>query len=118
MISRPVLAWVADVPTTALRILVSIVLAVCYVLGSMVLSLIDALPANSIMVTLGGFILTMMGLDVAQYWAKRATYKPSPPNTPDIEDTPSAPDPPPRGGAAIDRSAAEEAAIGHRPRAA
>lgn len=86
MSDRPVLAWVADVPTTALRILVSIVLAVFYVIGSMGLSLIDALPANSIMITLGGFILTMMGLDVAQYWAKRATYKPSPPNTPDIED--------------------------------
>lgn len=84
--SRPLLAWIADAPTTGLRILLSLVLAVVYVIGTMALALYDAVPESTVMVTLGGFILAMMGIDVAQYWAKRKTYQPSPPNTPDIED--------------------------------
>lgn len=83
--SRPVLAWLSEAPTTELRIITSIVLAVVYVFGTMLLSILDAVPDGAVMVTLGGFLLTMMGLDVAQYGIKRATYKPSPPNTPDIE---------------------------------
>ena len=69
--------WAKDVPTTNLRIVVSIALASLYVivlLGAIVLGRTVALDT---MLSLGAFLLTMMGLDVAQYVQKRKTHIPN-----------------------------------------
>lgn len=67
--------WLQDLPTTNLRILVSIGLAVVFVIGTMIASMIDRLPPAAALTTIAGFLLVMMGLDVAQFAAKRASFR-------------------------------------------
>lgn len=76
---------IAEAPTTNVRILVSVFLAVLYVLGNMV-GQIFFNPGRLIDESVGYFILAMMIPDVAQFAFKRNTYVPTPPNKPDIED--------------------------------
>ena len=77
-------------PTTSFRILVGIALAVIYVLILLLAIVFNKFNANTPMAPLyivGSFILIQMGLDVAQFTAKRSTYTPGTPvGTKDIED--------------------------------
>ncbi|HJX74944.1 MAG TPA: hypothetical protein VJ247_01235, partial [Gaiella sp.] len=67
--------WIDDLPTTNLRILTSVILASAFVLTLLVAIMTKKdIPIEAVAV-LGGFILTMMGLDVAQYVQKRKTFQ-------------------------------------------
>lgn len=82
--------WIAELPSTNFRIFVSVLLAILYVavtLGGVVLGRIAG-ANDSTLYMLGGFLLVMMGLDVAQFKVKRDTYTGSPPSPPDREDKP------------------------------
>jgi len=86
-------AWVADLNTTPYRIVVSIWLSVAVVIALMVGLLLGAqgilkkgAMQESIVDSILLFLFGMMGIDAASFIAKRATYKPSPPNPPDVED--------------------------------
>ena len=68
----------ADLPTTNLRIVVSLALAVIYVIAVLVLLAIKAPVPVEVIWGLGAFILTMLGIDVAQFAAKRKTFIPAP----------------------------------------
>lgn len=67
--------FLARVPSTNLRIFVSVALAVVYVIGTMMAGLLERPLEATNVITLGGFILTMMGLDVAQFAVKRRTHQ-------------------------------------------
>lgn len=69
--------FLARIPSTNLRIFVSVVLAVIYVVGTMFAGIIDRELDSGNVITLGAFLLTMMGLDVAQFAVKRSTFIPS-----------------------------------------
>jgi len=61
--------WVADMPSTNVRIAMTIVLIFgtgCKVIATGWTPSLEWL----------GFLLAMAGVDTAQFWAKRATYKP------------------------------------------
>jgi len=66
----------SDLPTTNLRIVVSLTLAVCYVIGIFVLYARNIVISTEMAFTLGTFILAMLGIDLAQFTIKRKTYKP------------------------------------------
>ena len=85
MIDRAV-AFLAKMPSTNLRIFVSVCLATIYVMGAMGMNLVDRPVPEATLIVLGSFLLAMMGLDVAQFSVKRATHMPSPPAQPDVED--------------------------------
>ena len=85
MIDR-IVFFLAKLPSTNLRIFVSVLLACIYVLGAMGMNLIDRRVPEATLIVLGSFLLAMMGLDVAQFSVKRATHMPTPPSRPDIED--------------------------------
>lgn len=63
--------WVDDVNTTNLRILVSIVLAILYVLVVLGGTMLGKFTETSAINTVAMFLLAMMGLDVAQFIGKR-----------------------------------------------
>lgn len=68
-------AWLTDYPSTNGRIYASTLLAAFYVVV-VVLCLAARRALNTeVMATLQWFLLVMMGLDVAQYVGKRATYQ-------------------------------------------
>ncbi|HEX5437145.1 MAG TPA: hypothetical protein VFW98_08295 [Gemmatimonadaceae bacterium] len=69
----------ATVPTTNLRIVVSVSLAVLYVLGVLTLLACGVTLPVEIVGGLGAFLLAMMGLDVAQFTVKRRTFQAPPP---------------------------------------
>jgi len=68
--------WIGTAPTTPLRLLVGIGLAVVFVLGNMVAMVLGIDLQTDTILAVGGFILIQMGLDVAHYGVKRATFKP------------------------------------------
>src|SRR4051812_7017863 len=70
---------IATLPTTNFRIFVSICLAVVYFIVYMVGLLLGKITDANTYASLGigVFLLTMMGLDVMQFWAKRATFDPA-----------------------------------------
>ena len=80
--------WLAELPSTNFRIFMSVWLAAVYVLtvlgGILRGAVTDA--NNATLYLVGGFLLIMMGLDVAQFKFKRDSYLPSPPAEPDVED--------------------------------
>jgi hypothetical protein len=75
-------AWLVDLPTTNFRIFVSIVLAVFYVVITMLLTVVAAMNPEDVRTlpdvvldTVGLFLIGMMGIDAASYIAKRLTHK-------------------------------------------
>lgn len=76
MHSKDITQWVGQAPTTNLRVLVGIALAIIFVLGSMLALVIGIELSGETLLYIGGFILLQMGLDVAAYGVKRATFKP------------------------------------------
>jgi hypothetical protein len=76
MISR-VSAWVNTVNTTAFRVLVSIALAVEVInfvtIGMLFRGWEPTGMQYKVLIGVAGAILTMMGFDVLQFWAKRST---------------------------------------------
>lgn len=69
----------SQIPTTQLRILVSIALAVVYVLGCIVGILAQWITTDGPMWALGLFILSMMAADIVQFAVKRKSYVPDAP---------------------------------------
>lgn len=69
--------WAKDLPTTNVRIFVSIVLAVLLVLTLLVMLVLGRDIKVDAALTIAGFIFSMMGLDVAQYVQKRKTHIPN-----------------------------------------
>lgn len=61
-------------PTTNLRIVTSVGLSVVFVLGTMAAGLLGRELDSSNVYTIAGFLLIMMGLDVAQFHSKRRTH--------------------------------------------
>lgn len=80
-----ILRFLDRVPTTALRIVTSIGLLVLYVVGTMALAAFGRAPDGSTLWTLGVVILAALGLDVAQFAAKRVTYRPDLPTRQNAE---------------------------------
>lgn len=79
--------WLMDLPTTNFRIFVSIILAIIYVVSTLLLTIISAMKPEDVrplpdvvLDTIGLFIFGMMGLDVASYLGKRLTHKPASPD--------------------------------------
>ena len=75
--------WLMDLPTTNFRIFVSIILAIVFVISTLLLTIVHAMEPEDVrplpdvvLDTLGLFIFGMMGLDVASYLGKRLTHKP------------------------------------------
>jgi hypothetical protein len=91
--------WVADLPSTNFRILVSICLAVVVVLSALLsmlvapgrMGMVQEPIFNSILIFLG----VMMGLDVTAFAIKRTTFTETPPASRDIEDAKASPPPAP-----------------------
>lgn len=83
--------FMAELPSTSLRISVSIVLAVFFVLVTMIGIVSGKVDNGTIesLDTVSHFILFMMLADVAQFAAKRFSYDKDPPPTPDREDAPA-----------------------------
>lgn len=69
--------WIAAAPMTNLRLLVGIILGVVFVLGTMLASVIGIDLTDNIGIYLGGFILLLQGIDVAQFGIKRKTFDPT-----------------------------------------
>lgn len=67
---------IADIPTTNLRILVSLSLAVLYVLGMLLLFAFGRDVPTEAAIGLGAFIVALLTADVVQFGVKRATYQP------------------------------------------
>jgi hypothetical protein len=67
--------WIAKAPTTNLRILNGIALANLFVVIMLVAIVLGRPMDFDNLMTLGGFILIQMGLDVAQFGWKRSTFK-------------------------------------------
>lgn len=61
-------------------------LAVIFVLSMIAGIMLNKFINVTVMISVGTFVLTMMGLDVAQYAQKRKTYVAGPPNASDAED--------------------------------
>lgn len=83
-------SWIENLPTTNLRILVSIGLASIYVLAMLVGIILGKTIDLELAGALGVFLLTMMGLDVAQYVQKRKSFQQT-----DTPTAPTAPEPGP-----------------------
>ena len=67
--------WIAKAPTTNMRILNGIVLANIYVLV-MLAGIVLGRPMHfDATMTVGGFVLVQLGLDLAQFGWKRSTFK-------------------------------------------
>lgn len=81
--------FVATFPSTNWRIFTSIWLSVVYVLGALVMSGVNRPPPEHVLYIVGGFLLIMAGLDVAQFKIKRDSYVQAPPARPDVEDAPA-----------------------------
>lgn len=64
----------ADVPTTTVRVLVSLGLAICYVVTVLVLMACRVPISTELVIAVGTFILGMLGADVAQFAVKRKTF--------------------------------------------
>jgi hypothetical protein len=73
--------WLADMPTTAVRITVTLGI----VIATAVKYLIKGIPGDGWGEWLT-FLVVMSGLDAAQFAAKRMTFQPSPPASVDVED--------------------------------
>lgn len=69
---------IATLPSTNLRIAVSIVLAAIYVLALLGAAIAGHPVDGDTAQRIRDFLLIMMGLDVVQFGAKRITHKPSP----------------------------------------
>ena len=67
---------IADIPTTNLRILVSLSLAVLYVVAMLVMFAFGRNVPGEAAIGLGAFILALMTADVVQFGIKRKTYQP------------------------------------------
>lgn len=93
-------SWIADVPTTNLRIVVSIALAVIYVIVMTVGMVLGKTVDLDMSLSIGGFLLTMMGLDVVQFIQKRKTHIPGEAPDPPTTDMPAPPPVPPAPDAA------------------
>lgn len=65
----------SEIPTTNLRIVVSLALACIYVLTLLVLLACKVALPVEVAGGLGAFILAMLGVDVTQFWVKRSTYQ-------------------------------------------
>src|SRR4051812_23387699 len=71
------LQWLVDLPTTNLRALVGIVLSVIYVTTLLFMDAIGHHASETVVWSLGTFILLQMGLDVTQFAVKRNTFQPT-----------------------------------------
>lgn len=67
---------ISTAPTTNIRILTGIGLAVIFVLGTMVAALFGHKIDFDVFVAIGTFILVQEGLDVLQWGIKRKTFDP------------------------------------------
>jgi len=74
--------WLADLPTTNVRIAVSVLLSVFFVVISMLATVLAVMnPAevrqlpDDVLDTIALFLLGMMGIDAAAYIAKRITHR-------------------------------------------
>ena len=74
--------WLADLPTTNVRIAVSVLLSVFFVVISMLATVLAVMnPAevrqlpDDVLDTVALFLLGMMGIDAAAYIAKRMTHQ-------------------------------------------
>lgn len=84
-----------EMPSTNVRCFIGVLLSIVFVvvsLGGIIAGRITA-ENQSTLYIVGGFIALEMGLDVAQFVAKRQTYQPDPPVAPqpappDREDAP------------------------------
>ena len=74
------LQWLCQLPTTNARIATSILLAALYVLVSLAGAVLEHPVDATTLYAIGGFLLIMMGLDVAQYSAKRITFRETAPD--------------------------------------
>ena len=66
----------ADIPTTNLRILVSLALAVIYVLSLIAMLAAGVKLTADVVTGIGWIILGMLGVDAVQFAAKRFSFKP------------------------------------------
>lgn len=66
----------ADIPTTNLRIVTSLALAVVYVLALIVMLAFGVKLDADVVSGIGWIILGMLGIDAAQFAAKRFSFKP------------------------------------------
>ena len=76
--------WLTDLPTTNFRIFISIILAIVFVISTLLLTIVhvmkpeDVRPLPDVVLdTIALFIFGMMGLDVASYLGKRLTHRPA-----------------------------------------
>jgi hypothetical protein len=67
---------IATAPTTNIRILAGVALAVVFVLGNMLAGLFGKVIALEVNIMVGTFILIQEGLDVTQWAIKRKTFDP------------------------------------------
>ena len=69
--------WINEVNTTNFRILMSVILAGTIIplitIGILFRNWLPSDPQIKVLEGLGLFLLTMMGFDVLQFWAKRST---------------------------------------------
>lgn len=79
--------WLVDLPTTNFRIFISIILAIVFVVSTLLLTIMHAMKPEDVrplpdvvLDTIGMFIFGMMGLDVVSYLGKRLTHRPSSPD--------------------------------------
>jgi hypothetical protein len=72
---KDTMAFVAVAPTTNLRILIGIALAVLFVIGTIVANLFGIILDETILLYIGGFILIQEAVDVAQFGWKRSTFR-------------------------------------------
>jgi hypothetical protein len=73
--------WLADLPSTNARIVVSLLLIVATAVRFLVWG-----PSSAEWTSWLVFLGTLAGIDTAYFIGKRVTYRPGPPESPDIED--------------------------------
>lgn len=78
--------WLSDLPTVNARIALTLVLIVVVVVTWLVACVWLGKPEPGGLDAMLVFLATLSGVDALQYLAKRGTYKPGPPATPDVED--------------------------------
>lgn len=82
---RQCFAAAAAAPTTELKNLLALLLVLAVVLFLMAALWVARVLDHDVLYALLTFVGAFCGLGVIQYGVKRATYTPSPPNTPDVE---------------------------------
>lgn len=79
---------IGDWPTANTQILTALFLAIVVIVAPVVLAYLVRPVPDAALDNARQLVQFMLGAAVLSYVGKRATYKPSPPATPDVEDQP------------------------------